>query len=93
MNTELKIRARNEEMLTGVNISRERDVESTLQINPSCVKNLVEYQKFLRSQLSSLGEEVAYRPVPSQVSSYIHSKHLTTRCTADLFCVFFSFER
>ncbi|XP_046844513.1 midasin-like isoform X2 [Xenia sp. Carnegie-2017] len=66
MNTELKIRARNEEMLTGVNISRERDAESTLQVNPSFVKNLVEYQKFLRSQLSSLGEEVAYRPVPSQ---------------------------
>ena len=85
MNTELKIRARNEEMLTGVNISRERDVESMLQVNPSFVKNLVEYQKFLRSQLSSLGKEVAYRPVPSQVSCYIHRKHLRTRCTADLF--------
>ena len=63
----MKVRLQNEEILTGVAVSE--DIASdTLQVNPSHVKNLIKYRASLERELSEVGDEVAYRPVPSQVS-------------------------
>ena len=43
-------------------------VSDTLQINPSHVKNLVKYRASLKDELSKVGDNIAYRPAPSQVS-------------------------
>lgn len=63
----MKVRAKNEEILTGVAIA-EKDIPLSLQVNPSHAKNLINYRAALEAELSDIGDEAAYRPVPSQVS-------------------------
>ncbi|XP_028395044.1 midasin-like isoform X2 [Dendronephthya gigantea] len=67
VSSELKVRLENEELLSGAAINK----FSSLQVNPSHVRNLIQYQASLKSEISEIGNEVAYRPVPSQFRKII----------------------
>ena len=69
---ELKVRLKTEETLTGVCTDKawdNSDFLSFTQVNPSYVANLVEHRTSLKLGLAEVGEEIAYRPSPSQVRS------------------------
>ena len=69
----MKVRSENEESFSGAAINE----STSLQVNPSHVRNLIQYQASLKSEISEIGNEVVYRPVPSQVS--IQRKYLKRR--------------
>ena len=68
--TELKVRLQTEEILTGVGINQNNediDLLPITQVNPSHATNLARHRSSLRSELSEIGEETTFRPVPSKV--------------------------